>query len=149
MSSILIRVLELFVLFIILPLSLLCNYPVSIKGGLMVLGFAYILFYLKRNNFLKIKFPDNRFWKPFWKETFVKLSVIIVITSLYVFLVAPDKLFFVLIQKPALWVAILFIYTFLSVWPQEIIYRTFFMLDIKIFLKVNGCLFLLMHYFFR
>jgi len=37
-----------------------------------------------------------------------------------------SALFCVPRNKPDLWVTILFIYTFLSVWPQEVIYRTFF-----------------------
>ncbi|WP_299439006.1 CPBP family glutamic-type intramembrane protease [uncultured Aquimarina sp.] len=150
------RGLELFFLFVLLPVSFLFSYPNSIKAGLTIAGFLYILVHLRRSGFLKIKFPDKLYWKPFWKETIIKLAIIIVITSLYVFWIAPDKLFSVLLKKPILWVVILFIYSFLSVWPQEIIYRTFFynryesLIKNKwLFIFINAVLFSLAHIFLR
>lgn len=156
MQSTLNRGLELFFLFILLPLSFLYHYPISIKSALTLLGFTYILITLKKLELLKIKLPSKSYWKPFWRTTLIKLSIIIVITSLYVFLLAPDKLFSVLIQKPMLWLAILFIYTFLSVWPQEIIYRTFFYARYEslfknkwLFIFINAILFSLAHMFLQ
>lgn len=150
------RGLELFILFVLLPISLLFSYPKEIKVGLIVLGFVYIIVQLKRSGLLKIKFPDSNYWKPFWKETLIKLGVVIIVTSIYVFLVAPDKLFSVLMEKPGLWIFILFIYTFLSVWPQEIIYRTFFydryesLIHNKwLFIFINAILFSLAHIFLK
>ncbi|WP_299254393.1 CPBP family glutamic-type intramembrane protease [uncultured Aquimarina sp.] len=150
------RGLELFLLFVMLPVSFLFSYPAPIKVGLTVTGFIYILLHLKRSEFLKIRFPDKVYWKPFWKETIIKLAIVIIITSLYVFWMAPDKLFSIVIQKPILWVVILFVYTFLSVWPQEIIYRTFFydryesLINNKwLFIFINAILFSLAHIFLR
>ena len=78
------------------------------------------------------------------------------ITSLYVFWIAPDQLFSVLIQKPKLWIVILFIYSFFSVWPQEIIYRTFFFSRYQNLIKnkwlftfINAILFSLAHIFLK
>ncbi len=156
MQPIFIRGLELLFLFVLLPISFLLSYPIFIKVGLTVVGFIYILFHLKRSGLLKLKFPDKSIWKPFWRETVIKLAIVILITSLYVFWVAPDKLFSVVIKKPYLWVVILFIYTFLSVWPQEIVYRTFFydryekLINNKLlFIFVNAVLFSLAHLFLR
>ncbi|MEB3346054.1 CPBP family intramembrane glutamic endopeptidase [Aquimarina gracilis] len=111
---------------------------------------------LKRNGLLKLTFPQKAYWKPFWRETVIKLIVVMVVTGLYVFFVAPDKLFSVLIKKPQLWVIILFVYTFLSVWPQEIIYRTFFYNRYEVLIKnkwlfifINAILFSLAHLFLR
>jgi len=91
------RGLELFILFIVLPVSFLFNYPIAIKAGITLTGFVYILILLIRSKLLKLRLPDRTNWKPFWKETIVKLSIIAVITSLYVFWIAPDKLFSVLL----------------------------------------------------
>ncbi|AXT58651.1 CPBP family intramembrane metalloprotease [Aquimarina sp. MMG015] len=150
------RGIELFFLFVLLPVSFLFTYPTPIKVGLTVAGFVYILIHLRKSKLLKIKFPDKTFWKPFWKETVVKLAIIVVVTSLYVFWVAPDKLFSVLIKKPMLWGVILIVYTFLSVWPQEVIYRTFFydryenLIKNKwLFIFLNAILFSLAHIFLR
>lgn len=156
MHTTLIRGLELFFLFILLPISFLFKYPAPIKAGLTLTGFIYIIVHLIKSKSLKLRLPTKAYWKPFWKETIIKLSVIITITSLYVFWIAPDKLFSVLIQKPRLWVIILFIYSFLSVWPQEIIYRTFFysryeyLIKSKwLFLFINAILFSLAHIFLK
>ncbi|MHA7059474.1 CPBP family glutamic-type intramembrane protease [Aquimarina sp. M1] len=150
------RGLELILLFILLPVSFLFTYPILIKAGLTIAGFVYILIHLKRSGLLQIKFPDKAYWKAFWKETVIKLSIVICVTSLYVFWVAPDTLFSVMIKKPILWVIILFVYTFLSVWPQEIVYRTFFydryesLISNKwLFVFINAVFFSLAHLFLR
>ncbi|MFD2561054.1 CPBP family glutamic-type intramembrane protease [Aquimarina rubra] len=150
------RGLELLLLFVLLPVSFLFTYPILLKVILTVAGFVYILVHLKRSGLLKLKLPNRSHWKPFWRETIIKLAIVIIITSLYVFWMAPDKLFSIVIKKPYLWVMILFVYTFLSVWPQEIIYRTFFynryqsLVQNKwLFVFINAVLFSLAHMFLR
>ncbi len=156
MQTTLYRGVELFLLFILLPLSFLIDYPIVIKIILTLLGFVYILILLKRSGLLKLTFPSKAYWRPFWRETLIKLIVVVLVTGLYVFFIAPDKLFSVLIKKPQLWIMILFIYTFLSVWPQEIIYRTFFYDRYAALVKnkwllifINAILFSLAHLFLR
>ncbi|MDY8138380.1 CPBP family intramembrane glutamic endopeptidase [Aquimarina sp. 2201CG5-10] len=156
MSSTYIRGLELFLLFVLLPVSFLLNYPIQIKIGFTLIGFVYILILLKRSGLLKFRFPGKEYWKPFWKATVIKLLVVIVVTTLYVTWIAPDKLFSVLVKKPELWIIILFVYTFLSVWPQEIIYRTFFydryerLVSNKwLLIFINALLFSLAHIFLK
>ncbi|WP_108869837.1 CPBP family intramembrane glutamic endopeptidase [Aquimarina aquimarini] len=147
---------ELFIFFIVLPLSFLLNIHFLFKVIPVVFGFVYILIFLKRKGLLSINFSFKKYWKPFCKETIIKLAIILLITSGYVLYVAPDKLFSVMIKKPGMWVAILFIYTFLSVWPQEIIYRTFFYKRYEklignkwLFIFINAVLFSLAHLFLR
>ncbi len=147
---------ELFFLFVLLPLSFLFTYTFILKIVLTVLGFVYILIILKRRGFLKLRLPNKKLWKPFLKETVIKLAIITIVTGLYVFYIAPDKLFSVLIQKPQLWVVILFIYTFISVLPQEIVYRTFFyeryegLIKNKwLFVFINAILFSMAHLFLK
>ncbi len=156
MQTTLYKGVELFLLFVLLPLSFLLTYPIVIKIILTLMGLVYILILLKRNGLLIFRFPAKTSWKPFWKETVIKLAIVSVVTGLYVFFIAPDKLFSVLIKRPQLWLMILFIYTFLSVWPQEIIYRTFFydryetLIKNKwLFIFINAILFSLAHLFLR
>ncbi|MEW7277457.1 type II CAAX endopeptidase family protein [Aquimarina sp. 2201CG1-2-11] len=150
------RGIELLLLFVIVPLSLLLDYHFLFKVVSAFIGFGYILYILRKNGLLKLKLPEKLDWKLFWKETIVKLAIIMLITGLYVFWVAPDKLFAVMLKKPGLWFVILFVYTFLSVWPQEIIYRTFFYNRYKelitnkwLMFFINAILFSLAHLFFR
>ncbi len=148
--------LELFFLFILLPISFLIDSHFLFKVIPTILGFIYILFFLKRKNLLKLKFPDKDHWKTFWRETIIKFAIVVLVTGLYVFLIAPNTLFSIVIKKPGLWIIILFVYTFLSVWPQEIIYRTFFFERYKewvnnkwLFIFINAILFSLAHLFLR
>ena len=82
----------------------------------------------------------------FFKRVFTKLIVITVFTSLYVFVTDKELLFNVLITKPKLWVAILLVYSLFSVYPQELIYRTFFFQRYKALISNK---FSLGHIFFR
>jgi membrane protease YdiL (CAAX protease family) len=60
------------------------------------------------------------------------------------------------LNKPLLWLAILFIYSVFSVYPQELIFRTFFFQRYEVLFKskalfifINAIVFSLAHLFFR
>jgi len=72
------------------------------------------------------------------------------------FVVDKSNLFIVVKTKPSLWIMILFIYSFFSVYPQELIYRTFFFQRYEslfrsnlVFILVNAVVFSLAHIFFK
>ena len=121
-----------------------------------VSGFIYVIYYLlkvKKNTF---KISSKIDWKTFYKETTVKLLLIILITTLYVWFTDSSQLFIVLRTKPLLWVIILFVYSLLSVYPQEILYRTFFFQRYQslfknenLFLFINAIIFSLGQLFFK
>ncbi|WP_025743102.1 CPBP family intramembrane glutamic endopeptidase [Aquimarina pacifica] len=147
---------ELLLFFVLLPVSFLFDWHPAFKIAPTLLGFIYILFLLKKKGLLKFTFPDKNRWSPFWKEVLIKLAIISIITGGYVFFVAPENLFSIVIKRPGLWVIILFVYTFLSVWPQELIYRTFFyeryeslIYNKWLFIFINAILFSLAHLFLR
>ena len=156
MNSIRYKSLEFFIIFIVLPVSFALNYSVWIKLSLGFIGFVYIIYTLLKVEKEKFKIAPNLNWKLFWKETIVKLFVIAAITSSFVYLTDKESLFNVIINKPKLWILILFIYSLFSVYPQELIYRTFFFkryLDLfnnKSFLMfINAVVFSLGHIFFK
>lgn len=145
-----------FILFILFPISLAIDYPIWIKFIIGFLGFIYVIYYLLKikNNKFKILSVIN--WKRFWKATTVKLLFIILITTLYVWFTDSSQLFIVLRTKPILWVVILFVYSLLSVYPQEILYRTFFFQRYQslfknenLFIFINAIIFSLGHLFFK
>ena len=147
---------EFFLLFILLPLSFAMTYPVWIKVVLAVLGFIYVIFILKRVE--RIPFGIEKFidWKSFWKRVAATFLVVAIITTVFVWIYDTSALFYVPMNKPSLYFIILFVYTFLSVWPQEIIYRTFFMNRYSglfrskyLLVFINAVLFSLAHLFFR
>jgi len=147
---------ELFLLFVLLPLSLVVSYPIVLKASLVITGFIYISIILLRIEKLSFKVKSSIDWKAFWKRILLLFVGVIVITTAYVFVMDSNKLFCVLLNKPLLWIGILGVYTLLSVWPQEIIYRTFFFAryeslfqNKKLFIFINAILFSLAHLFFR
>lgn len=150
------KLIEFFLLFIVFPISLALNILIEIKLVIGVLGFAYIVFVLLRVEKNRFKIAPNLNWKQFLKQTIVKLLLIAIITTIYMWLVDKEHLFSVMLYKSKLWLFILFFYSFFSVYPQELIYRTFFFQRYKslfsnqnLFIFVNAILFSLAHLFFK
>jgi membrane protease YdiL (CAAX protease family) len=156
MKSVNYKLTEFFIIFIVLPISFALQYPWQIKLIIGFLGFLYIIFILLKIEKNTFKIAPNLNWKLFWKETIVKLVLIALITSLFVWITDRENLFEVLHNKPKLWIFILFIYSIFSVYPQELIYRTFFFQryqalfsNEKLFLFLNAIVFSLGHIFFK
>ena len=147
---------EFFIIFILIPVSFAINYPVLIKMIIGFLGFLYVIFILLKIEKLEFKMSPSLDWKRFFKRTIIQLCLIAFLTTLYMWFVDRDNLFVVVINKPLLWLGILFIYSFFSVYPQELIYRTFFFKRYRklfknnaLFLIINAMLFSLAHIFFK
>lgn len=150
------RIAEFFALFVLLPVSLCLEYLIAVKAGLVLLGFVYVVILLTRDAQKPLKPKTNRPWKPFLKRLGIQFIIVAVVTSLYVMWQQPSALFCVPKNNLGLWVGILGVYTFLSVWPQELIYRTFFFSRYEtlfknkaLFIFLNAIVFSLAHLFFR
>ena len=156
MKSSLYKYVEFFIIFIVIPISFVLDYHVWVKMIIGFFGFIYVVFVLlkiEKNCFEISKHLD---WKLFWKQTLFKLVIIAFITTLFVLFTDSKSLFNVLLNKPIKWLILIFIYTFFSVYPQELIYRTFYFQRYKVlfkneklFLFVNAILFSMAHLFFR
>ena len=156
MKSIQYRLTEFFLIFIVIPVSFALKFPVWIKMCISVIGFLYIIYVLLKVENNKFKLRPHINWKQFWRYTFVKFIFIIIFTTFYVYFVDGENLFIVLLNKPLKWGVILFVYSFFSVYPQELIYRTFFFQRYEslfrshiLFILVNAALFSLAHIFFK
>ena len=156
MQTVKYRLTELFIIFVLVPTNFALDYPIIIKLIIGVLGFAYILYVLLRVERIKFEVTKGLNWKRFWKVTFIKLIVIAIITTLYMWLVDASNLYVVIRNKPMLWGFILFVYSLFSVYPQELIYRTFFFERYQtlfqsktLFIIINAALFSLAHIFFK
>lgn len=150
------KTVELFLLFILIPVTLtLPAWPI-LKAVLGLMGFVYVVFYLLRIEKLKFRLASPLDWKRFWKRTFIKLLALAVLSVVYVFLFDKDNLFEIVLNKPKLWMVILLVYSLLSVYPQELVYRTFFFSRYKTLFSskaqlvfINAIVFALAHLFFR
>lgn len=156
MQTTIYKLIEFFIIFIIVPVSFAIQYPLWMKLCVGVFGFFYILFVLLRIEKNKFKMASSLNWKLFFKRTLLQLCGITSITTLYMWFVDPDNLYVVLLNKPLLWLVILFVYSVFSVYPQELIYRIFFFQRYQnlfkneaLFIIVNAALFSLAHIFFQ
>ena len=147
---------ELFLLFVVLPLSLAIDYPIWIKGSLLLIGFIYVLYILVKVERISFKVKKEIDWNAFKKRLVVTGVVVVAVTTCFVWFTDASALFYVPRTNLPLFVMILLVYTFLSVWPQEIIYRTFFFKRYEelfrskpLFIFINAILFSLAHLFFR
>lgn len=150
------RLIELFLIFIIIPVSFALDFSIILKLVIGSIGFAYILFVLYRIEGVKFEITKNLNWKQFFKLTGVKLLAIAVLTTLYMWFVDASNLYIVVRTKPLLWIIILFVYSVFSVYPQELIYRTFFFKRYEslfksesLFILINAIVFSLAHLFFK
>ncbi|GAB1858509.1 hypothetical protein MHTCC0001_33480 [Flavobacteriaceae bacterium MHTCC 0001] len=156
MTSIKYKITEFFIIFILVPLSFTLEFSAYIKMGMGLVGFVYVIYVLLKVEHEVFKMAPNLNWSHFIKITAAKLVIIAIITFLYVWFTNKEVLFAVLLNKPLLWGVILFVYTFLSVYPQELIYRTFFFKRYSVFFKdknlllfINAIVFALAHMLFR
>ncbi|MDC7998071.1 CPBP family intramembrane glutamic endopeptidase [Gilvibacter sediminis] len=147
---------EFLIFFAILPVSFAWDYSIWIKAGLAVVGLTYIIVQLVKDPDKPLKWYKNYPWKAFWKRIGLQFLIIGAVTTLFVLWKAPNSLFCVPKSDPELFVKILGVYTFLSVWPQELIYRTYFFSRFeslfaskKVLIFVNAVVFSLAHIFFR
>jgi membrane protease YdiL (CAAX protease family) len=156
MQSVRYKLTEFFLIFIALPTSFAFDYPFLIKAILAIVGFIYVIFILlkvENNNF---KMAPNLKWGSFFKHVIVKLTIIAMLTIIYMWFTSKSDLFHVLFQKPKLWVIILFAYAMFSVYPQELIYRTLYFQRYEILFKskslfifLNAIVFSLAHIFYK
>ncbi|WP_290468664.1 CPBP family glutamic-type intramembrane protease [Lacinutrix sp. MedPE-SW] len=156
MQSTIYKLIEFFIIFIIIPISFTIDFALWIKAIIAITGFIYIVYYLLRIEKNKFKIAANLNWSRFFKATFFKLILIAVITITFVLISNQASLFKVVLNKPLLWLVILFVYSAFSVYPQELIYRTFYFQRYKnlfksehLFIFINAIVFSLAHIFFR
>jgi len=156
MHSIKYKVIEFLIVFIIVPVSFAINYSPLVKLGIGFSGFIYVMYVLLKIENLKFKISKHLNWKPFWKATGINFFWITIITILFVHITDSPSLFSVLLNKPLKWLILLLIYCFFSVYPQELIFRTFFFKRYQELFKnesllifVNAIVFSLSHLFFR
>lgn len=156
MKSVGYKYIELILIYVIAPVSFALDYSAPIKLGIGLVGFIYIILVLFRVENVRFKIHPTINWIHFCKQTILKLIIIILITTAFLWQTNKDDLFIVLLNKPKLWLIILFVYSIFSVYPQELLYRTFFfkryskLCNNKFLLVfVNALLFALAHIFFK
>ena len=148
---------EFLLLFVLFPWILTLRFSILLKVILGVLGFLYMLFILiKRNNHTFFKWKQLPEFKIHFRRILFLFIGLLVFSTAYIYHSFPEKLFSMPLQKTGIWIVILLIYSFLSVIPQEIIYRSFFFIRYQKLFKnetvlifINAVVFSLGHLFFQ
>jgi len=121
------KIVEFLLLFIVVPGILAIPIAKPIKLTSVILALIYVCYLTYKN---KVKFNFKSIFKRPTRAYLIRILVIavllIVIGVVIIQFINPQLLFSVVKQKPFVWLAILFVYAFLSVIPQELIYRGFF-----------------------
>ncbi|WP_299247296.1 CPBP family intramembrane glutamic endopeptidase [uncultured Lacinutrix sp.] len=150
------KLIEFFLIFIVTPVSFTIDFPFWVKGIIALTGFTYIIYVLLKIQKNKLKVAKGLNWSRFFRDTLVKLVAIAVITIAFVYFSDRENLFKVVLNKPLMWLLFLFVYSAFSVYPQELIYRTFYFQryenlfqNKKLFIFVNAIVFSLAHLFFK
>ena len=150
------KLIEFFIVFILTPISFTLDYSIWLKLAIGVFGFLYVVYVLLKVENNKFKIASHLNWKVFWRHSLLKLIVIAVLTTLFVYVTNKESLFHVLQNKPLKWIIILFIYSVFSVYPQELIFRTFYFQRFQplfknqnLFIFINAIVFSLAHLFFK
>lgn len=150
------RGVEFFIIFILVPVSFTLSYHPIIKLSIGFVGFLYVMYVLLKVENQKFKIAPNFNWSVFWKQTVIKLLIIAIITMVFVGFTNREALFYVLLNKPLKWLLLLCVYALFSVYPQELIYRTFFFKRYSVFFRqnrllvfVNAVIFAMAHLFFK
>lgn len=156
MQSIRYRLVEFFVVFVLIPISFVFSFQLWAKLAIGISGFIYVIYVLLKVENNKFKIRQHINWTQFWHRTTIKFLVIALVTIGYMYIIDYKNLFDVIKSKPLLWAIILFVYSVFSVYPQELVYRTFFFQRYEslfrsnaLFIMVNAALFSLAHIFFK
>jgi len=144
--------LELVVLFIALPLFLLLPILPAIKIPVILLAVIYVFWSLIKNKQLTKSSLLNLNASKYWKLIAIQFSIMMIVSTIIMYFLYPENLFIVVRKNVLMWIGISLFYSIFSVYPQELVYRTFFFYRYKqlfssnnILILVNAFLFSLAH----
>ena len=136
---------ELFLIYLFLPSFILFFQSKILIFTLLYLVFIFTFLRLRKDKSFDLKALTK---KINWKISFIYFFVFLVSGYFYVLFYDPNILLSFPKDKFQLWVIVMFIYPFLSVIPQEIIYRVYFYHRYKKLFNGNLLLLTLLNLFF-
>ncbi|MFT5723308.1 MAG: membrane protease YdiL (CAAX protease family) [Bacteroidia bacterium] len=149
-------ILEMFILFIVMPLVLLVDIHPGIKASVILLAVVYAVRIVVK---LKLVNRQELYALPrdkYWKNIFMRFGLLIVLTTTFMLLFHPDDLFIVGRRNLGMLIGISLFYSLFSVYPQEFLYRSFFFerykglfSNTRFTILVNAVLFAFAHIAFK
>lgn len=147
---------ELLGIFVILPAILYVLLPIPIMPILWTIAFICIWAI-----FIDKTFDRDSLWRSYelkkhYKIMLKQFIVIAAVIMALVYFFIPDHFFSLIKEDPLLWALIVVLYPLISVYPQELLYRTFFFHRYRMLfnkkwqiITVNALLFGYMHIIFE
>ena len=136
---------ELFFIYLFLPLFILIFQSKILIFTVLYLVFIFTFLKLRKDKSFKSKVLSK---KINWRISFIFFLVFLILGYFYVLFYDPNILLSFPKDKFQLWVMVMFIYLFLSVIPQEIIYRVYFYHRYKKLFNGNLLILTLLNLFF-
>jgi membrane protease YdiL (CAAX protease family) len=125
-SAIVLLWLEFLILFLVLPAILYILAPLPVLPILWIFAVVCTRFLYKDSSFDRINFWHSKAIAKGIHKVLLQFGILAVFIFIVIYSIAPNILFTLMKQRPLLWIMIMILYPLLSVYPQEIIYRTFF-----------------------
>jgi len=116
---------ELIAIYVGLPTLVYLWPPQSLFPLLWVLALICSIMLLKKKDF---KRKELRFFNPVISPQLLltQAAITFILAALLLSLLSPEQLFSLVKKDPLLWLVVMLLYPLLSVYPQELIYRSFF-----------------------
>ena len=147
---------EMLSIFVIVPAIIYVLLPIPIIPFLWMITFLSIWAVFKDKSFDRDSLWRSSELQKNYKSMLKQFIVIAGVMIALVYLFIPDHLFSLIKKDPLLWILIVILYPLISVYPQELLYRTFFFHRYKMLFKnnwqivtVNALLFGYMHIIFQ
>jgi len=148
-------VIELSAIFLLLPALLYLWSPHPILPLLWLMAIIAAVLLLRDKRFDRTALWVNRPLIPYGTLA-LQIVILFMISALLLYAIAPDLLFGLIREDPLLWFLVMLFYPLLSVYPQELIYRSFFFHRYRDLIKsptlsilFNALLFSYMHIIFH
>jgi membrane protease YdiL (CAAX protease family) len=143
-------------IFIIIPALIYVFMPLPILPILWMISFLSLWAVFKDKTFDRDSLWRASALKKNYKGMLKQFIIITVVMTALIYLYIPDHLFSLIRKDPLLWVFIMILYPMISVYPQELLYRTFFFHRYKMLfnkrwqmITINALLFGYMHIIFQ
>ena len=147
---------ELLGIFVIIPVIIYLFLPLPILPILWMISFLSLWAIFKDKTFDRDSLWRASALKQNYKSMLKQFIIIAAVMTALIYLFIPDHLFSLIKKDPLLWVFIMILYPIISVYPQELLYRTFFFHRYKVLFRkkwqmitVNALLFRYMHIIFQ
>ena len=152
----LIKVLEIVFLFIATPLILFSPAPLWVEGIYFLLSLIYTVYVGIVKEKIRFKKVKTKVYRRIFSVIGLRMILITSFTGTFIYFYDNDVFFNVILNKPLLWLGFSLVYILVSVIPQELIYREFFIKRYSklfpnktVLLIVNALLFSFAHIWFK